>query len=261
VSKISTAGFARDKNMSLIKEHARLEGRDRGFLIRAGNDPVRAERVVLDTGNRTARPPIPGLADVPILTAEHWIALRVLPPGLILLGGSYIALEMAQAFQRLGSQVTIVQKAHRLVEREDADVGDLSRQMHGKEGCRAYLNADVQRVEAAGAGICVHLPEETLEGTHLLLAVGRQPNTDDLGLDTAGVETDRLGYITADERLQSNVRGIWVAGNIRGGPAFTHAAYDVSRVLKPQLLDGSSERSCRTVPYAMFTSPELGRSD
>jgi pyruvate/2-oxoglutarate dehydrogenase complex dihydrolipoamide dehydrogenase (E3) component len=158
-------GFAHDQNVRLIKEHARLEGRDGGFVIRAGDALVKAERVVLDTGNRTARPPIPGLADVPLITAENWITLRELPPQLILLGGSYIALEMAQAFQCLGSQVTVVQKADRLAEREDADVGDLLRQILEKDGCRVYLNADVQRVEAAGAGIRVHLPTEILEGS------------------------------------------------------------------------------------------------
>jgi pyruvate/2-oxoglutarate dehydrogenase complex dihydrolipoamide dehydrogenase (E3) component len=251
--------FSRDKNIQLIREHARLEGRDGGFLIRAGSSVVQAERVVLDTGNRTARPPIPGLADVPLITAENWIALRELPAQLILLGGSYIALEMAQAFQRLGSKVTVIQKADRLAEREDPDVGDMLRQILERDGCRIYLNADVRRLEAAGAGVRVHLPAEILEGTHLFLAVGRQPNTDDLGLDLVGVETDQQGYVTVDDRLQSTVKGIWAAGDIRGGPAFTHAAYDDNRVLESQLLGDGGEHRGHMVPYAMFTTPELGR--
>jgi pyruvate/2-oxoglutarate dehydrogenase complex dihydrolipoamide dehydrogenase (E3) component len=178
---------------------------------------------------------------------------------LILLGGSYIALEMAQAFQRLGSQVTVVQKADRLAEREDPDVGDMLRQILERDGCRVYLRADVQRVEAAGAGIRVHLPAEILEGTHLFLAVGRQPNTDDLDLGTVGVETDEHGYVTVDDRLQSTAEEIWAAGDIRGGPAFTHAAYDDYRVLESQLLGDGKEERCGVVPYAMFTTPELGR--
>ena len=158
--------FAHDQNVRLIKEHARLEGRDGGFVIRAGDAPVKAERVVSVPATETARPPIPGLADVPLIAAENWITLRELPPRLILLGGSYIALEMAQAFQLLESQVTVVQKADRLAEREDPDVGDLLRQILEKDGCRVYLNTDVQRVEAAGAGIRVHLPAEIHEGSH-----------------------------------------------------------------------------------------------
>jgi Pyridine nucleotide-disulphide oxidoreductase len=121
-----------------------------------------------------------------------------------------------------------VQKADRLAEREDADVGDALRQALEKDGCRVYLNAELQRVEAAGAGVRVHLPKQTLEGTHLFLAVGRQPNTDDLGLNSVGVENDRAGYITVDDRLQTTTKRIWAAGDIRGGSAFTHAAYDGS---------------------------------
>lgn len=152
-----------------------------------------------------------------------------------------------------------MQKADRLAEREGADVGDALRQALEKDGCRVYLNAELQRVEAAGAGVRVHLPKQTLEGTHLSLAVGRQPNTDDLGLNSVGVETDRAGYITVDDRLQTTTKRIWAAGDIRGGSAFTHAAYDDYRVLKSQLIDDGEEERCHTVPYALLTSPELGR--
>ena len=123
----------------------------------------------------------------------------------------------------------------------------------------AAENADVRWVEAAGAGVRVHLPKETLEGTNLFLAVGRQPNTDNVGLNSVGVETDRAGYITVDDRLQTTTKSIWAAGDIRGGPAFTHAAYEDYRVLKSQLIDDGDEERRRTVPYALFTSPELGR--
>jgi thioredoxin reductase len=227
--------FAHDKNIHLIREHARLEGRDGSFLIRAGAALVRAERVVPDTGNRTAGPSIPDLADIPLITAENWIVLRELPAQLILLGGSYIALEMAQSLQRLGSQVTVEQKANRLAEREDPDVGEMLRRILEKDGCRVYLNADVQRVEAVGTRIRLQLPTEILEGTHLFLAVGQQPNTDDLGLDSVGVETDDQGYVMVDDRLR-------VQSKESGQPATSVAA--LRSPMPPTTTTGCGNRSC-----------------
>jgi pyruvate/2-oxoglutarate dehydrogenase complex dihydrolipoamide dehydrogenase (E3) component len=182
-----------------------------------------------------------------------------LPRELIILGGSYIALEMAQAFQRLGSRVTVLQKADRLAEREDPEVGEALRDALAADGCRIHLNADVQRVEAAGAGVRVYLADTMVEGTHLFLAVGRRPNTDDLGLASVGVTSDRHGYIETDDRLETNVKGVWAAGDVRGGPAFTHTAYDDFRVLASQFIGDGRDSRCRIVPYAMFTNPELGR--
>jgi pyruvate/2-oxoglutarate dehydrogenase complex dihydrolipoamide dehydrogenase (E3) component len=254
------ASFARSGNPQLLRAHARLRGREGNrFLVQAGDTLVRAERVVLDTGTRTLRPPLPGLDEVPMIDAENWIALRTLPQRLIMLGGSYIALEMAQAFQRLGSAVTVLQKARQLAEREDADVARTLQQVLERDGCRVRLDADVQRVEAAASGVRVHLPHETFDGTHLFLATGRKPNTDDLGLATVGVRLDDQGHVEIDDRLGTSVPNIWAAGDIHGGPAFTHTAYDDFRVLHSQLLGDGSDRHGKIVPYALFTAPELGR--
>jgi len=254
------ASFAKADNPVLVRAHARLEGRvGNQFLIRAGETVVRANRVVLDTGTRTARPPLLGLNRIPVITAETWISLRTLPCRLLVLGGSYIALEMAQAFQRLGSAVTVIQKADQLAEREDKDTAHELRAALERDGCRIILNADAQRVEALESGVRIHLANEHLDGTHLLLAIGRQPNTDDLGLETIGVRLNEHGLTEVDDHLATNVANVWAVGDIRGGPAFTHTAYDDFRVLQSQFIGGGKETRCPIAPYAMFTTPELGR--
>ncbi|HEX3996256.1 MAG TPA: FAD-dependent oxidoreductase [Acetobacteraceae bacterium] len=254
------ADFSKSDNPRLVRGHARLEGRERDrFLIRAGETLVRANRIVLDTGTRTARPPLPGLDEAPVITAEDWILLRSLPPRLLMLGGGYIALEMAQTFQRLGSAVTVIQKASQLAEHEDTDVADELKAALEGDGCRVILNADAKRIEATESGVRVHLGDEVLDGSHLFLATGRQPNTDDLGLATVGVRLDKHGIVEVDDHLATNVTGIWAAGDIRGGPAFTHTAYDDFRVLKSRFVGDGMDSRCRIVPYAMFTTPELGR--
>jgi pyruvate/2-oxoglutarate dehydrogenase complex dihydrolipoamide dehydrogenase (E3) component len=252
--------FANAANPRLVRAHARLAGhKDGQFLIHAGDTIVRAERVVLDTGTRTALPPLPGLDQMQTITAENWIALRALPAKLLVLGGSYIALEMAQAYQRLGSVVTVVQKAAQLAEREDQDIADELRSALERDGCRVILNAEAKRVVPQGSGVRLYLAGEELEGSHLLLATGRQPNTDELGLETVGVQLSEHGIVEVDDHLATNIANIWAVGDIRGGPAFTHTAYDDFRVLTSQLIGDAKDTRCRIVPYAMFTTPELGR--
>jgi pyruvate/2-oxoglutarate dehydrogenase complex dihydrolipoamide dehydrogenase (E3) component len=254
------ADFGKADNPHLVRAHARLAGREgQKYLIRAGETLVRADRVVLDTGTRTSRPSLPGLEHVPVITAEDWISLRSLPPRLLLLGGSYIALEMAQALRRLGSEVTIIQKASKLAEREDDDVAVELKAALERDGCHIVLNADVRRVEAVGNGVRLHLEKGVIEGSNLFLATGRRPNTDDLGLETVCVRSNPQGIVEVDETLATNVSGIWAVGDIRGGPAFTHTAYDDFRVLQSQFVGDGKDTRCRIVPYAMFTTPELGR--
>lgn len=255
------AGFRNADNPRVIRAHARLDGRDgERFRLRAGDDVVLAERVVLDTGTRTAYPPVEGLDRVPCLDAESWIEARELPRRLVFLGGGYITLEMAQTFRRFGAEVTVLERGDRLMAREDPDVSEELRRALEREGVDVRFNAEAGRVEPAGAGVRVHLKDgDTIEADRLFVAAGRKPNTDDLGLETVGVKLDERGHVEVDERLRTSVPGVWAAGDIRGGAPFTHTAYDDSVVLKSQLVGDGSKTTRRIVGYAVFTEPELGR--
>ena len=252
--------FADGSGPTLIRAHARLDGAAQGwFRINAGDRTLRARNVVLDTGTRSLMPEIDGLADVPIVTAESWIDLDALPQRLIMIGGSYLALEFGQAFARLGSEVVVLQGGDRLAEREDPEVSEAIRAFLSAEGLEIRLGARIERVERTGQGVRVHTEAGAVDGTHLFVATGRRPNTDDLGLDTVGVETSGHGIVAVDERLSSSVPGIWAAGDIRGGPAFTHTAYADFTVLQDQIAGSRTRTTKRVVPYAMFLEPELGR--
>ena len=252
--------FAGHANPRLIATHARLDGRQDGrFRVRAGSDLVLAERVVLDTGTRSARPRLDGLDRVPFIDAENWVHLDELPRQLLMLGGSYIALEMAQAFRRLGAEVIVLQQARRLAEREDEDVALALQQALEADGVEIRLGVDARSAGRSAGGVAVQLADGVVEGTHLFIATGRTPNTDDLGLETVGLRPGMGGLMQVDGRLATAVPGVWAVGDIRGGPAFTHTAYADFRVLQSLFLgDGSVERP-RVVPYAMFTEPQLGR--
>ncbi len=247
--------------LRLFRAEARLDGREDGCVrVRAGDDVILAERVVLDTGTRSLRPRVDGLDQVPLIDLESWIGLRELPRRLVFLGGGTIALEMAQAFRRFGAEVAIVEQGSQLTEREDPDVAEALRQAMLREGIEVHLNSRAERAEAAGAGVRLHLHGgAAVEGSHLFLAAGRQPNTDALGLDSVGVRLSDKGIVQVDERLDTGADGIWAAGDIRGGPQFTHTAYDDFRILRSRFLGDGAETTRRVVPYAIFTEPELGR--
>lgn len=253
--------FADSANPRLVQGHGRLAGRDTDGRIRidVAGRTIRARNVVLDTGTRSLLPEIDGLDTVSLITAENWIDLDTLPERLIVIGGSYLALEFGQAFSRLGAEVVVLQGGKALAEREDADVSGAIRDILVAEGIEIRLGVAVGRVERTAMGVRVHLADGAVEGTHLLVATGRKPNTDDLGLDTLGVETTEGGMVKADERLATNVDGVWVVGDIRGGPAFTHTAYADFKVLEDQLAGDRRKTTERIVPYAMFLDPELGR--
>jgi pyruvate/2-oxoglutarate dehydrogenase complex dihydrolipoamide dehydrogenase (E3) component len=253
--------FAKADNPRLVRAHARLAGRQDGqFLVQAGDTIVRAARVVLDTGTRTALPPLPGLDQVQTITAENWINLRELPPRLLVLGGSYIALEMAQTFRRLGSEVIVLQKADQLAEREDEDAAEVLKAALEADGCVVHLGVDVQRVEAIGPSVRIQVVGgEAVEGSHLFVATGRLPNTNNLGLEPLGVRLDSHGHVEVDDRLATNIPNLWAVGDIRGGAAFTHTAYNDFHVLESQFLGDGTARRSRIMPYAVFTTPELGR--
>ncbi len=253
-------GFERTDNPKLVRGQARLDGRDgERFKIAVGNDVVLADQVVLDTGTRSAIPPIEGLAELDVIHAGNWLDHDVLPARLVVIGGGVIALEMAQFYRRMGSDVVVIEALPQIASTEDHDVSEALQDLLEREGIEFHLEAKIERVMKSGSGVAVQIAEKgTIAGTHLFVAAGRRPNKDDLGLDSVGLKTDR-GIIKVDERLATGVRGVWAAGDIRGGPMFTHTAWDDYRVLFSQLAGDGSRTTERVVPYAIFTDPEVGR--
>jgi pyruvate/2-oxoglutarate dehydrogenase complex dihydrolipoamide dehydrogenase (E3) component len=252
------------KGIRVVEGHARFEGRQgNAFRIRAGNQSLISPRVVIDTGTRSRMPPIRGLADVDSLTAENWLDRPELPDHLIVLGGGYTGLEMAQFYRRMGSAVTIVDQLPQIADREDEDVAHALRTLLEAEEIAFRMGSRVARIAGDGPGVALTLKRETgrdiLEGSHLFVATGRRPNTDDLGLETIGLRPEDDGTIRVTKRLATNVRGVWAVGDVRGGPMFTHTAWDDYRILLSQL-DGDRARTTdRIVPYAIYTDPQLGR--
>ena len=223
-----------------------------------------AELIFINTGGRPAAPKIAGLDDVPHCDSTTIMELAETPEHLLVLGGGYIGLEFAQMFRRFGSEVTVIQRGDALLSREDDDVAACIRQILEEDGIAIRLNTEAKAV-------CMHdgktaltvksgESEEQVRGSHLLVATGRTPNTDMLNLAVAGVETNDKGYITVNERLETNVPGVYALGDVNGGPAFTHISYDDFRVIRANLLEGGKRTTKdRPIPYCVFTDPELGR--
>jgi pyruvate/2-oxoglutarate dehydrogenase complex dihydrolipoamide dehydrogenase (E3) component len=244
--------------LTLIRGHARFEGPDR---IRVGEEVLTAPRTVLNVGGRAFAPPLPGVDGVPWLNNSSLLALADLPAHLLVVGGSYVGLEFAQIFRRLGSEVTIVERNARLISREDPEISDAIREILEAEGIAVRTSAECIRLLPGPAiGLdCADGPPE-VRGSHILLAVGRQPNTGDLGLEAAGIATDPRGYIQVDDRLATNVPGIWALGECNGRGAFTHTAYNDFEILAANWLDGADRKvSDRITAYALYTDPPLGR--
>ncbi|HTR16466.1 MAG TPA: mercuric reductase [Acetobacteraceae bacterium] len=253
-------GFRGSENPRLLMGHARLEGRDGAhFRVRIGATTLAAREVVLNTGTRTAVPPIPGLADIAFIHAGNWLQHSDLPAQLAIIGSGAVGLEMAQFYRRMGSDVTVIDIAPQIAGKEDAEVaGALQRQLEA-EGIAFRLGAQIREVAQDGRGIIVRLGEGEVAAGQVFIATGRRPNTDDLGLDTVGVAVSDRGIVQADARLATTVEGIWVAGDIRGGPMFTHTAWDDYRILLSQMTGDGTRTTDRIVPWVIFTDPELGR--
>lgn len=229
-----------------------------------GSLHLSADKILLNTGGRPHVPHLPGLEDVPFLDSTSVMELEELPEHLIILGGGYVGLEFGQMFCRFGSQVTIVQRSGQLLSEEDPDVAEAVAEILREDGIQVLLNAEAREARQENGTISLHVQapdgQQVLRGSHLLVATGREPNTDALNLAAGGVAVDRRGYIVADERLETNVPGIYALGDVKGGPAFTHVSYDDYRILCANLLEGG-ERTVhdRPVPYVVFTDPQLGR--
>jgi pyruvate/2-oxoglutarate dehydrogenase complex dihydrolipoamide dehydrogenase (E3) component len=259
-------GLGADGGPEWLRAHARLGGRD-GELFRVQLTPqdgapfsVTAKSVVLNTGTRTALPPIDGLNSVEFIHSGNWLRRPKLPGHLLIVGGGYIGLEMSQFYRRMGAEVTVVHGAAEVLDREDPEVSAALRTILEAEGVRFALGHHAASVERSGPGLRLHLDGgEVLEGTHLFLATGRLANTDDLGLETVDLQPGKGGVLTVDERLATPVAGLWAAGDIRGGPMFTHTAWDDYRILESQLIGDGSRTTERIVPYAVFTEPNLAR--
>lgn len=255
-------GLEQTDNPELIWGHARFEGRESdGFRVSVGERSVLAREVVIDTGTRTAIPPIEGIEDVDYITSGNWLHREELPDSLAIIGAGYIGLEMGQLYRRMGSGVTVIGSDDRVAAHEDEQVSGGLQGILEDEGVEFRLGSRAEKVERTGEGVRITLDSgESVEATNVFVATGRAPNTKDLGLENVGLQTSDGGVIEADERLATSVEGIWAAGDIRGGPMFTHTAYDDFRVLASQMSGDGSHTTDRVVPYAIFTDPELGRA-
>ncbi|MBU8816739.1 mercuric reductase [Mycobacterium sp. SWH-M5] len=245
---------------TLIRGHARFVD---PHTVEVDGERLSAERVFINVGGRAVTPDFPGLDGIDYLTNTGILELDSVPEHLVIIGGSYIALEFAQMYRRFGAEVTVVEKGPRLTAREDEDVSAAIKDILEAEGITVVLDATGIRFSKHDNGFEV-IPRdgaEPIAGTHLLLAVGRKPNTDDLGLDNAGVETDQRGYIVVDDQLRTNVEHIWAMGDCNGKGAFTHTSYNDFEIVAANLLDDDPRRVSDRVPtYALYIDPPLGRA-
>ncbi|MGA2551510.1 MAG: FAD-containing oxidoreductase [Burkholderiaceae bacterium] len=249
------------KGVELIRGHARFVD---PHTLEVNGETISADQIFLNVGGRAQIPPIPGLSEVPFLTNSSVLELTTLPAHLLILGGSYIGLEFAQMYRRFGSEVTILEAGPRLIGREDPDVSNAILQLLLRDGIQVHTQMSNLSFSAGAAAVCAHFdaaqPSQRVEATHCLIAVGRRPNTDDLGLDKAGVRTDARGYITVDDGLCTNVPHIFALGDVNGRGAFTHTAYNDFEIVAANLLDGQTRRvSDRILAYALYIDPPLAR--
>jgi pyruvate/2-oxoglutarate dehydrogenase complex dihydrolipoamide dehydrogenase (E3) component len=246
---------------TVIEGHAQFEGPD---TIRVGEQRLTAPRIFINVGGRALVPDMPGVREVPYLTNTSILMLDTLPRHLVVVGGSYVGLEFGQIYRRFGADVTVVEKGPHLIGREDEDVSEAVRDILAAEGITVRTDAECIALAPHADGIAVSMDctegDPVAFGSHVLLAVGRRPNTEDLGLDAAGVATDARGYVTVDEGLATNVPGIWALGDCNGRGAFTHTAYNDFEILAANLLDGQTRQVSERLPaYALYIDPPLGR--
>jgi pyruvate/2-oxoglutarate dehydrogenase complex dihydrolipoamide dehydrogenase (E3) component len=248
------------KGGTLIRGHARFEG---PHTISVDGRVLEADRIFLNVGGRAVVPDLPGLSDIDYVTNVGVLELDTVPEHLVIIGGSYIALEFAQMYRRFGARVTVIEKGPRLTSKEDEDVSATIKGILEAEGIDVVVDATTIQFTKRDSGFQV-IPREGAEpitGTHLLVAVGRRPNTDDLGLDNAGVEINERGYIVVDDELRTNVEHIWAMGDCNGRGAFTHTSYNDFEIVAANLLDNEPRKVSDRIPtYALYIDPPLGRA-
>jgi pyruvate/2-oxoglutarate dehydrogenase complex dihydrolipoamide dehydrogenase (E3) component len=249
------------KNCTVFHESARFVS---AHEIAAGPETMSADRIFINVGGRAIVPDLPGIDRIPYLTNSSLLELEEIPEHLIVIGGSYVGLEFAQMFRRFGSEVTVIEKGSRLVSHEDDDVSAGIKEILEAEGVHIRLRSECIAFEKAEKGISAHVScedgEPDVPGSHVLLAVGRTPNTRDLGLDKAGIKSDERGYIVVDDQLRTNVPGIWAMGDCNGKGAFTHTSYNDFEIVAANLLDNDPRRvSDRIQVHALYIDPPLGQ--
>ena len=249
------------ENLTVYEGHGRFEG---PHTVRVGHDVSEAPQVFIDVGARAYVPPMPGLDTVDFLTNATMMDVDVVPEHLIIVGGRYIGLEFAQMYRRFGSQVTVVEMSDRLIGRDDEDVSQAVREILEIEGVTVRLGAECLSVSKQGDRIAINVDcqegQPEISGSHLLLAVGRRPNTDDLGVDAAGLDVDKKGYLQVDDALRTNVEGVWAIGDCNGRGAFTHTSYNDYEIVAANLLHDDPRRvSDRITAYGLYIDPPLGR--
>lgn len=259
-------GLEKKGSPELIRGHARIVGRDTDNLFQIQIDEekiLKTKKIILNTGTRSLIPPIEGLEDIDFIDAGNWLDRDELPERLAILGGGYIGLEMAQFYRRMGSRVTVIDENAQIAEKEDRDVAEKMQEFLEREKIDFRLSTKIEKIRRRADKIEIVFasdePTKTMTASHLFVATGRRANTDDLGLESIGVETGEDGIIETDKHLATNVEGVWAAGDIRGGFQFTHTAWDDYRVIESAILGDGAHTTERIVPYAMFTDPELGR--
>lgn len=262
----SVKRIAQTKNLELIYGEAKFTGPGtiEVAVSKRSQRALTARRIFINAGCRPVVPTLDGLADVPYLDSTSIMELAKVPQHLIVLGGGYVALEFGQLFRRLGSHVTIVQKGMQLLTHEDTDVAQAVGEILKQDGVRVLLNAEAESIRRKSGGIVLKLQcgrkRREIQGSHLLVATGRRPNSDILNLAAAQISTDRRAFIRVNEKLETNVEGVYALGDIKGGPAFTHISYDDFRIIRTNLIEkGSATTANRMVPYCVFIDPQLGR--
>ena len=249
-------------NLTVYEDHARFESDHR---VRVNNELLEADKIFINTGARAFISDMPGLKDVDYLTNSSMMDVDFLPEHLIIVGGSYIGLEFAQMYRRFGSRVTVVEKADHLISRDDEDISAAVKEILENEGVEIRLNAECMTVQKRGDRVAIQVECDTgapeVLGSHLLMAIGRTPNTHDLGLDKANIETDSRGFIVVDDQLRTNVPGIWAIGDVNGRGAFTHTSYNDYEIVVANLFDNDPRRvTDRILTYALYIDPPLGRA-
>ncbi len=250
------------EKLTVYQDHARFEDT---YQVRVGDKLLEANKIFINVGGRAATPPLPGLDQVSYFTNSTIMEVDFLPEHLIVVGGSYVGLEFAQMYRRFGSGVTVVEMGPRLIQREDEDVSEAIRTILENDGINMRLNAECIALDKRGDKLAVNVDctsgDKTIIGSHALLALGRVPNTEDLGLETTSIVVDQRGYIKVDDQLRTNVSGIYALGDCNGRGAFTHTSYNDYEIVAANLLDGDQRRvSDRITAYALYIDPPLGRA-